>query len=163
MIIVRLSGGLGNQMFQYAAARRLAYFNGALLKLDVSHFGRNPVRTFALGSFNIQAAIASPKEVAWFNGREKVRYLKSLLHSLYPNLYWKWVSQRSGYFDPIILTLKGNVYLDGVWQGERYFRDIVPVLLEKLKVREELDWPNRAISEQIRQVESVSLHIERGD
>ena len=35
MVIVRLIGGLGNQLFQYAAARRVAHMNGVPLKLDV--------------------------------------------------------------------------------------------------------------------------------
>lgn len=163
MIIVRLTGGLGNQMFQYATARRLADVNDAQLKLDISHFGRNPARAYALGHFNIQATIASPKEVVWFNGREKVRRVKQMLHSLHPKPRWKWAFQGSGYFDPTILTLKGNVYIDGAWQSEKYFRDIAPALREELTVRDEPNVANRTMSEQIRHGESVSLHIRRGD
>lgn len=162
-IIVRLTGGLGNQLFQYAAARRLAHVNDSPLKLDLSHFGRNPGRTYALAPFNIQASIASPGEVAWFNGREKIRRLKRFLRSLDPRAHWQWVMQRSLYFDATILTLKGNVYLDGAWQSEKYFADLAPILRQELVVRSEPDETNRALSEQIHSVESVSLHIRRGD
>ncbi len=163
MVIVRLTGGLGNQLFQYAAARRLTHVNDSSLKLDISHFGRDPARAYALGHFNIQATIASPEEVAWFSGREIARRTKRLLHSLHPNPRWKWVSQSSLYFDPTILTLKGDVYLDGAWQSEKYFQDIAPVLRRELTVQREPDPANRAMSEEIQRVESVSLHIRRGD
>jgi len=163
VIIVRLTGGLGNQMFQYAAARRLAHVNASPLELDLSHFGRNPARTYALAPFNLQASIASLDEVAWFNGREKIRRLKYLVYSFHPRLHWQWVMQRSLYFDPTILNLKGNVYLDGAWQSEKYFADLAPILRQELVVRSEPDEVNRALSEQIHSVESVSLHIRRGD
>ena len=45
MVIVRLKGGLGNQMFQYAAARRMALAHNVPLKLDISWFGHAAVRT----------------------------------------------------------------------------------------------------------------------
>lgn len=163
MIIVRLTGGLGNQMFQYAAARRLAHVNNTALKLDISHFESNLARTYALDDFNIRATIAPPEEVAQFNGREKIRRFKQIAHSLRLHPDWKWVTQKSGYFDPTILMLTGNVYLDGAWQSEQYFRDIVAILRAELTVRNEPTALNRTVCEQIRQVEAVSLHIRRGD
>lgn len=163
MIIVRLTGGLGNQLFQYAAARRLAQVNDAGLKLDLSPFGRNPARAYALEPFNLQATIAAPQEVAWFNGREKVRQVKRRLHNFLPRQRWTWAAQSSGYFDPTILALKGNVYLDGAWQSEKYFQDITPVVREELTFQEEPQAANRRLSEQIQQTEAVSLHVRRGD
>src|SRR5512144_2583022 len=49
MIIVKLSGGLGNQMFQYAAGRRLALVRSTTLKLDLSFFAGNAARSYRLG------------------------------------------------------------------------------------------------------------------
>lgn len=58
MIIVRLNGGLGNQLFQYAAGRRLAHFHDVPLKFDVSGFEKYKKRKFELDSLNMVADIA---------------------------------------------------------------------------------------------------------
>ena len=54
-VVVGLSGGLGNQMFQYAAGRSLAIRIGAPLALDLSWFGGQSTRQFALSPFRIEA------------------------------------------------------------------------------------------------------------
>ena len=69
MVIVRLLGGLGNQMFQYAAARRLALAHNVPLKLDVSWFSHAPDRAYALHALNIQEAFATAEEVGEITGR----------------------------------------------------------------------------------------------
>lgn len=58
MIIVRLTGGLGNQMFQYAAARRLAYKHNTILKLDIIPLIEDGYRSYGLQCFNIQEYFA---------------------------------------------------------------------------------------------------------
>src|SRR2546428_13237719 len=63
MVIVRLMGGLGNQMFQYAAARRVALTNHVPLKLDVSWFARSPYRAYALHALSIQETFARPDDL----------------------------------------------------------------------------------------------------
>ncbi|MBW1792525.1 MAG: alpha-1,2-fucosyltransferase, partial [Deltaproteobacteria bacterium] len=67
MITVKLMGGLGNQMFQYAAARRLASFHKTSLKLDLFFLQTDhksyESRTYDLHHLNITAAIASSFEV----------------------------------------------------------------------------------------------------
>ena len=73
MILVRLWGGLGNQLFQYATAKALAEQHGCELKIDTSLLYENlddPLtvkRAFDLNVFTIQAKLASKKEVAFFN------------------------------------------------------------------------------------------------
>ena len=59
MIIVKLLGGLGNQMFQYAAGRKLAHVRQVELKLDIAGFENDNLRTYRLGNFNIQQNFAS--------------------------------------------------------------------------------------------------------
>ena len=53
MVIVRLNGGLGNQMLQYAAGRAVAHRNQTRLKLDVSAFKRDAARSYRLHHFDI--------------------------------------------------------------------------------------------------------------
>src|SRR2546429_310413 len=68
MVIVRLLGGLGNQMFQYAAARRLALAHNVPLKLDISWFAHAADRAYALRALNIQEAFATPEEIGEIRG-----------------------------------------------------------------------------------------------
>src|SRR5947207_4507220 len=68
MVIVRLLGGLGNQMFQYAAARRLALAHNVPLMLDISWFGHAADRAYALHALNIQETFTTPEEVGELRG-----------------------------------------------------------------------------------------------
>lgn len=63
MIIAEIAHGLGNQLFQYAAARRLAYVHQTILKLDLNAFARSKFRRYGLNHFNINAEIASWRDV----------------------------------------------------------------------------------------------------
>ena len=80
MIIVRLKGGLGNQLFQYATARHLAHLNNSELFLDISYFefkAERPAWKYELGAFNIKAEIAEEQllkdfHAGKYSGTEKL-------------------------------------------------------------------------------------------
>jgi len=63
MVITKLMGGLGNQMFQYAVGRCLADMNSCMLKMDVSFYKSNERRKYELGVFNIVESFASKQEI----------------------------------------------------------------------------------------------------
>jgi len=63
MVIVKLIGGLGNQLFQYAAACRLATIHDTDLKMDLSGFEAYKLHKYSLEPFNIKASKLLPKEV----------------------------------------------------------------------------------------------------
>lgn len=74
MIIVKLIGGLGNQLFEYAAARRLAYMHNSTLKLDISDYSSSTAfRKYGLCHFNIKADIATPFDIFRINKIEGLR------------------------------------------------------------------------------------------
>lgn len=141
MIVVRLIGGLGNQFYQYAAARRLAQKLNTELKLDISGFETYKLHKYALSPFNIRENFATPDEIA------------SLRH----------VQEKSFHFDPDILNLGDNVYLDGYWQTEKYFADIADIIRYEFSVRSSQIGRDMQISQQIASCQAVSLHIRRGD
>ena len=62
MVVLVLKDGLGNQMFQYAAARNLAHKLNTELKLDLTHYEVNKVRTYSLHHFAIQEKFITPAE-----------------------------------------------------------------------------------------------------
>jgi hypothetical protein len=170
MIVVRLWGGLGNQMFQYAAARRLAHVNGAALKLDTGWFGNeapgDTSRRYELGVFRIDAGFASAGEARRLRGpdiRRWPRIVKKLVAVVGYAGRRSYVGEKHYHFDPEILRLKGDIYLDGYWQSEKYFRDAAEVIRNDFRLKPAPEGANRELMRKIGECESVSLHFRRGD
>lgn len=170
MVIVKLTGGLGNQMFQYAAARRLAHVQQAPLKLDISWFEKvrrgDTRRQYELHVFKIKQDFASPQEVKELRGVdiEKLpRILKRFLRSAGFFVKQTYVEEKSFQFDPEILKLHDNVYLNGYWQSSKYFEDIENIIRNDFTFNFEPDSRNERIADEIRNCEAVSLHVRRGD
>ena len=144
LIIVKLLGGLGNQLFQYAAARRLSYKHNAVLKIDNSYFGKDESRAYNLSAFNVKEEFATSEEIE---------------HLARHNV----VIEKHFHFEPRILLLPDNVYMVGYWQSEKYFKDIEPIIRQELTVRIPQAGKNKEIATKIQKTQSVSLHIRRGD
>jgi hypothetical protein len=171
MIIVKLIGGLGNQMFQYAAARRLAWRHGTLLKLDLSFLDGKQTggthRCFQLDHLNITAKRASRLEIA-LTTRQGNNLLKAMAVQISqkagftkhnPNIY----CEKHFHFDPAVLTLPDNTYLKGYWQSEKYFRDIGEIIRREFTVKQPLSEKYMTLAKIIQATNSVSVHVRRGD
>ena len=165
MIIVRLNGGLGNQLFQYAFGRRLSEMHQVPLKLDIRWFEKK-IRDYELPNFCIKEDIATDKEVAlttrmttsWQN-----RLARNIIQPLLPYYRRCQVIERQGGFDSKLLKTKPNIYLVGYWQNEQYFKTIENTLRTELAFKNHLDERNNIIANQINRTNAVSLHIRRGD
>jgi hypothetical protein len=165
MVITKLNGGLGNQMFQYAAGRRLAHVLGTDLKLDTLIFHSYKLRPYALGVFNIYQKFASPDEVKKLTFRQQ-GIGKKLLSKMFrrpPKPAPSYIGEKHFHFDPEILTLSDSVYLDGYWQSEKYFIDIEDIIRKEFTIIIPQDAINQNTSEFIMGSESVSIHVRRGD
>ncbi len=167
MIIVKLMGGLGNQMFQYAAARSLAWRHGTSLKFDLSFLeGDQPGdtrRSFELDKFCISTEIASRREIFLMRGRGS-SFLSSLSAKILQKCFGYTDYREKGFrFDPHLLELPDNCYLEGFWQSEHYFEGIRKIICKELTVTSPLTAINRDLAEKIAKVNAVSLHIRRGD
>ena len=160
MIIVRLIGGLGNQLFQYAAARRLAHMRKVDLKLDTLDFDGYPLRTYHLNHFNIIEQFATAEEIARY---KSVTLASRLRRRFLPYRLQKWVRERQFSFDPEILKLSNDVYLEGYWQSKSYFKDIEALLRAELTVNSPLRNGNQGTVGRIQNTNSVSIHVRRGD
>ena len=164
MIIVRLIGGLGNQMFQYAAGRAVAHRNRTQLKLDVSALERDAARSYRLHHFNIAASIATPDELARFTKRDLwSRISRRIERYLLPPYKRSVFAQRFDHFVPDILRVRGNVYLVGYWQSGKYFKDIEQIIRQDFTLRHAPDAENQKLARIIANTNSASLHIRRGD
>jgi hypothetical protein len=144
MILVKLIGGLGNQMFEYALGRRLSLERKTELRFDLSWYNSSPDRRYTLDNFNISGKPAS--------GFEKIK-----------SRFSKRVKEPSFSYDAKVLSAPKNVSLDGYWLSPKYFDGIEDVLRKDFTLTapqgEKFD---RRLTE-IKAVNSVSLHVRRGD
>lgn len=132
MIIVNIKGGLGNQMFQYAAGFALAKRKKTKLLLDIRELeecNNNPPkdyikRNFLLEVFGLKPEFCSMKDlVKVFQFNKKFKYRKIIAFFL-DKLNLQIFRERKRSFEERFFKLKGNTwYLDGYWQSEKYFID----------------------------------------
>jgi hypothetical protein len=164
MIYVRLTGGLGNQMFQYAAGRELAQRHQTELVLDVSAYENQPEgetpRHYELGIFKHSARLADGAQVKLAAKAARASRLDKLLGRK-PGIT---VVRESGFpFEPAVLKAPDNSYLIGYWQSEKYFPSVRAELLEDFTLKHEPDAANAKTAAEIAAVTAVSLHVRRGD
>jgi hypothetical protein len=165
MIIVRLKGSMGNQLFQYATGRHLAHLNNAPLFLDTTYFNSSNITTqwkYELDAFNIAGSIATADLLRPFNGCKfsNSDRLKVYLTSF--GKYKKFLFEQYGFNDEV-LELRGNYYLKGYYQSEKYFKSVANILRQELTIKEAFFPKNNTIVNQIKNTKSVSIHIRHGD
>lgn len=162
MIAFQAQGGLGNQLFQYAAARRLAFQHGCPLVIDHHWFdhprpGETP-RSLELNRYRVNMRLATSLELLrWAPLRSRwARYLNLLLPM---NL----VREHGHSVNRNVLSAPPNSYLAGFWQSEIYFADIREQLLQEFTPIEPPGPEDAAIAELMQQGTSISVHVRRGD
>lgn len=166
MIIVRIFGGLGNQLFQYAAGRAVALNAGLPLKLDTTDFTVDPRRKYRLHLFNVLEDFASSEEIAAFLPRKgpTVRWFMSQIQRrLLPFHLRPLIFERMPAYDPALFRVKHSAYLFGYWQSDLYFQGISDTIRREFVLRPAPSEENRALLEQISNTQAVSLHVRRGD
>lgn len=164
MIIVKLSGGLGNQMFQYSFALNLATKNSEKLKIDATVYKNNcngsndTPRGFDLDKFNISSPLANSNEI------KKIKYPLGLFSKV--NRFLQQKILRTYHLDVYSLNnkLKKDTYLDGYFQSEKNFTENSSLVRKEFSIKKEfLSEHVQEISTKINQCESISIHIRRGD
>ncbi len=168
MIAVKLMGGLGNQMFQYAAARAMAADRQCPVFLDRSFLetpseGKWTQRYFELDVFNIQTSV--PEDFS-------VRLLKRLNS----NSRWNrisnsalWMLPYRNYYEAVqgfhseLLQFPQHVYLQGYFQSEQYFLRHEQLIRKEFTFKTAASGKNAEVLQQIRNSNAVSVHVRRGD
>jgi len=167
MIIVRLIGGLGNQMFQYALGRSISALHNTELKFDTSYLeeknNAHTARYYELGAFGINA-VANDAELKPYYNIQNSR-IRRRLHRNLPQWLFSHhiITEPSHAFHAEILKSPNNSLLTGFWQTEKYFTGIEETIRSNFKFTTPLDYKSKAIADKINSSNSLSLHIRRGD
>jgi hypothetical protein len=168
MIIVKLIGGLGNQMFQYAAGKSLALKNHTDLYIDISHLAKDTKgaytkRELELDVFNTKYHIATSEQIEKFridNQNKYTRFLQRNYPFLFSNLY---VAESGNKFNSQFFKYGRNTYLDGFWQCEDYFKMHRELLLKDFTLKHALHPEEESLKQTIQNGTNISLHVRRGD
>jgi hypothetical protein len=162
MIVIKLMGGLGNQMFQYALGRRLAHEHSVDLKLDLSWFrdaraiGVDTIREYALDGWRIQASVATQEDLSRYPVRAGLLARFGFARSTV-------VKEGRFGFDRNVLRVPSDVHLTGYWQSEKYFKSIRGMLLDEFMPAAAPCPHVTALVGSMRSRVAVSIHVRRGD
>lgn len=167
MVITKLSGGLGNQMFQYAIGRAVQLKHNTALKADLTWFNETETKSHEKPQLNIFPNInlktADRNELFVFK-RKTVFGSKHFFNIIRCIKKYSKLLEPSFEFDPtILLNTSKNCYLSGYWQSEKYFLHIRDTLLYDFSFPKNNSNQNKKIIDQIRVRNSISVHIRRGD
>jgi hypothetical protein len=164
VIIVKITGGLGNQLFQYAIGKALSLKLGCELVLDISFYPQQKLRKYELEQFQIEARLATKSEINKAGGGHNIvaRLIRRVgLTSL---LYPKYIKEiESTVYLSAIDNCNVGSYLDGYWQNPSYFDEYKEQLGIELTPIRDLSKQAQVWLERIEADNSVSLHVRRGD
>lgn len=167
MIIVRLQGGLGNQLFQYAAARSASIATKqSVIYFDTFYYSYVRNRHFHLSSFQTHGAVGNvlsfpaffPITIPFISKTAWRSY-----HKLRPQSIQLVVEEGAHNYSPHLLATHKDVYLQGFWQNWRYADSIRSLIRKELVLSQPLSDEGKVLEAKISQSNSVGLHVRRGD
>lgn len=158
MIIVKIIGGLGNQMFQYAFGKFIEKKYHQELLYDLNDFTFYKTNPFLLDKLIVNIPKVSSKDLS-----EYLSSYNSSLFGLFKSKKWKIFTENNFHGQDIPISKYSGFYFDGYWQKEIYLSDIREDLLKEFLIKEELNNSNKEMLAQIKRDNSISLHVRRGD
>ncbi len=177
MIIVKINGGLGNQLFQYAVARAISIKLNRKLLLDDSWYrdihslddqsdpNATTIRDFLLNYFNIQSHVISKIHLKWIKGLEirskYSNFFKFLLDGPLNNLSFEKIDNNN--FSLTVIEESPNVYLTGYWQNNDIIEEYKNLISNELLLKYPLSTKNEIYFKSITSTNSVAIHFRRGD
>lgn len=167
MKIVKIIGGLGNQMFQYAFAEELKHlYPQETVKLDISLFGSYTLHKLEVFKvFSLPQNAASAEEISRISRNFKNYKIQRLCRKLLPPLKTEVIEPKDDRFNVRYLEKAGDAYYEGYWQNYRYFDDIKESIknLYAFPAFKSAETQNMETAERMKAVNSVGIHVRRGN
>jgi hypothetical protein len=171
MVIVKIMGGLGNQLFQYAYARSLKELGYDVFLDNTSFFDfeahsqGTTYRNYLLDNFEITINPANKNICKLFCDASKISIITRLFYKLKKVFILRLKDKNFSNcinFSPEVFNISNNTYISGYFQSEKYFIKIRDLLINELKLKKEIsffDEENLFKNEK----NIVAIHIRRGD
>lgn len=165
MITVMLMGGLGNQMFQFAAGFNLASKLNSKLQLNTNLLEsprnineRTVLRKYDLEIFDLPKCSLSNKPINNY-------FLKRQINKLLPYGKKSYLVEKHFHYDPSINSLRNkNLIMEGYWQSPKYFEDTKEEIKLIFRLSEgDLIQDSKLILDEIKNSNSICLNVRRGD
>ena len=190
MVVVRITMGLGNQMFQYAAGLSLSKEKGTILKVDTSSYQGYKLRKYELDTFfGITTPEASREEIQalWYNHpliktwnkilpgkkirvlglpyEERIiqRNLLAFFDFFYPPHKRTTYTEPHYYHDKNFFNANKKLYLHGYWMSWKYFHKHEQAVRKAYAIKRELVQHLDDLTNELQSTNSVSVHIRRTD
>lgn len=162
MYIFQLMGGLGNQMFQYAAAKALANATGKQFKLDFDCPYQHVKYQYNLDVFTLKGEMATAADLR--AAKPKKRWMRRLYMLVGKNPNGRLVQEKKDFqFDQAFFAAPDGSYMRGFWQTELYFKNIEDEIRKDFSFRIRPAGRNIELTDEVLSCTAVSLHIRRGD
>jgi len=165
MITVKLIGGLGNQMFQYALYRALELKGREVCLDDYTYFNRQsppPHLVYHLDIFGLKYRKMDPDKMPAFLIDPK-SLLFRVAHKYNCGLRYYFEKEESKFDSDVFLPQNANKYFEGYWQTEKYFDSFKNEIKKDFHYNGEWSQKNIEYRHSMETSESISLHIRRGD
>lgn len=165
MIIVQLKGGLGNQLFQYAAGLSLSRHHNVPVKVDTREL-KLPDKLVGTSRYYELQNLINPPLVATKEEVESVieaNTFQNFFQKLLPSYKRSVYNEKKFGFDKNFFRAGVNIYVKGYRQSEKYFVSIKDEIAKSFQFKRPLISDVLKEADKISKVESVSIHIRRGD
>ena len=153
-IKLKLTGGLGNQMFQFAAGYSVAKRKNVDLYLDLSWYNRRNIHN----GFELEYVFNIFKRVGFVNNPFSLKQFLSKIdftYKIYDEPHFHYTSE--------ITNIPDHCFIRGYWQSEMYFKEYTEEIKKIFRFEKILDEENTKIANDILNNKSISLHVRRGD
>ena len=179
-VVIKISGGLGNQLFQYAIGRTIAIEKNIPLWLDISFFKKDDAynRLYVLNQFNIKAdeVLSEPyldmkylnRVVKLYKKFDQYRDKKHKMFINEPDFLSNTKASMENYFmggachqfdESLLSNISNNIVLNGYWQSEKYFKNIKNILFKDLKIKANISGNIQTFATKIESVNAVCIGI----
>jgi len=158
-IRIKLTGGLGNQMFQFATGFATAKKNNVRLSLDLSYINQRQL----FNGFELEKVFDIYSKVSFLNKGLSFKSInfKEILNKIDITFYN--FKEPHFHYTSNILDIPKHSFLDGYWQSELYFKNYSKEIKKIFNFSNQLDKQNHLIANDISKNNSISIHVRRGD